>query len=89
MEESVSGFRVRGSWGDVVEHGERITRALRDLAALRSGDDGRIRRAALRLAYRPHLDDVEDYNYQRALALLRDRGVAADLPIVGAGGDGA
>ncbi|MFB6192596.1 MAG: DUF5828 family protein [Haloarculaceae archaeon] len=32
MEESVSGFRVRGSWGDVVEHGERITRALRDLA---------------------------------------------------------
>ena len=64
-------------------------RLLRDLAALRSGDDGRIRRAALRLAYRPHLDDVEDYNYQRALALLRDRGVAADLPIIGAGGDGA
>ncbi|RDI71899.1 DUF5828 family protein [Halopelagius longus] len=30
MEESVSGFKVRGSWGDVVEHGERITRALRD-----------------------------------------------------------
>jgi len=37
MEESVSGFRVRGSWGDVVEHGERITRALRDLA-----DEGRL-----------------------------------------------
>ncbi|MDS0297159.1 DUF5828 family protein [Halogeometricum sp. S1BR25-6] len=30
MEESVSGFKIRGSWGDVVEHGERITRALRD-----------------------------------------------------------
>ena len=30
MEESISGFKVRGSWGDVVEHGERITRALRD-----------------------------------------------------------
>ncbi|MFB6090040.1 MAG: DUF5828 family protein, partial [Halobellus sp.] len=30
MEESVSGFKVRGSWGEVVEHGERITRALRD-----------------------------------------------------------
>ncbi|WP_336023928.1 DUF5828 family protein [Halobellus salinisoli] len=30
MEESVSGFKVRGTWGDVVEHGERITRALRD-----------------------------------------------------------
>jgi len=30
MEESVSGFKVRGTWGDVVEHGERVTRALRD-----------------------------------------------------------
>ena len=30
MEESVSGFKIRGSWGDVVEHGERITRALCD-----------------------------------------------------------
>lgn len=31
MQESVSGFKIRGSWGDVVEHGERITRALRDV----------------------------------------------------------
>lgn len=31
MEESISGFKRRGSWGDIVEHGERITRALRDL----------------------------------------------------------
>jgi hypothetical protein len=31
MEETVSGFSVRGSWGDVVEHGERITRALSDV----------------------------------------------------------
>ena len=30
MEESVAGFKKRGSWVDVVEHGERITRALRD-----------------------------------------------------------
>jgi hypothetical protein len=30
MEESISGFKQRGSWGDVVEHGERITCALRD-----------------------------------------------------------
>ncbi len=30
MEESISGFKVRGAWADVVEHGERITRALRD-----------------------------------------------------------
>ncbi len=33
MEESVSGFKQRGRWVDVVEHGERITRALTDLAA--------------------------------------------------------
>jgi hypothetical protein len=32
MEESVSGFKVRGDWVDVVEHGERITRALKDIA---------------------------------------------------------
>jgi len=30
MEESVSGFKTRGSWPEVVEHGERITRALRE-----------------------------------------------------------
>ncbi|WP_435126386.1 DUF5828 family protein [Halobaculum sp. D14] len=33
MEESISGFKQRGEWGDVVEHGERITRALRDADA--------------------------------------------------------
>jgi hypothetical protein len=32
VEESVSGFKIRGSWGDVVEHGERITRALGDVS---------------------------------------------------------
>jgi hypothetical protein len=35
FEESVSGFKVRGDWVDAVEHGERIVRALRDIA-----DDG-------------------------------------------------
>jgi len=30
MEEIISGFKLRGDWGDIVEHGERITRALRD-----------------------------------------------------------
>jgi hypothetical protein len=30
MEESVTGFTDEGSWGDVVELGERITRALKD-----------------------------------------------------------
>jgi len=33
MDESISGFSVTGSWGDVVEHGERLTQALRDLNA--------------------------------------------------------
>ena len=32
MEESVSGFKRRGGWVDVVEHGERIARALEELA---------------------------------------------------------
>ncbi len=32
VDESVSGFKIRGTWVDVVEHGERITRALKDLA---------------------------------------------------------
>ncbi|WP_276299599.1 DUF5828 family protein [Halorussus lipolyticus] len=36
MEESVSGFKLRGTWGDIVEHGERITEALREAGA--SGD---------------------------------------------------
>lgn len=36
VEESVSGFKVRGSWAEVVEHGERITHALKDL---RGGDE--------------------------------------------------
>ena len=31
VEESVSGFKYRGNWGGIVEHGERITRALKDL----------------------------------------------------------
>ena len=37
MEEGVAGFKRRGSWGDIVEHGERVTRAIRDLA--RERDD--------------------------------------------------
>ncbi len=30
MEESVAGFKARGAWSDIVEHGERISRALRE-----------------------------------------------------------
>ena len=33
MEESVSGFKQRGSWVETVEHGERIAVALEELAA--------------------------------------------------------
>jgi len=33
IEESVSGFKRRGGWVDVVEHGERIVQALRELSA--------------------------------------------------------
>jgi len=36
MEESVSGFKHRGTWPEVVEHGERVVRALKDVAE--SGD---------------------------------------------------
>jgi len=33
MEETLSGFRQRGTWADVVEHGERVVQALRDAGA--------------------------------------------------------
>jgi hypothetical protein len=32
FEESVSGFKIRGDWVDVVEHGERLVRALKEIA---------------------------------------------------------
>jgi hypothetical protein len=31
VEESVSGFKTSGGWVDIVEHGERVVRALKDL----------------------------------------------------------
>ena len=30
MKEGISGFEVSGTWEEIVEHGERITEALRD-----------------------------------------------------------
>jgi hypothetical protein len=33
MQEGVSGFKLSGDWGEIVEHGERITQALRDAGA--------------------------------------------------------
>ena len=38
MEESVSGFKTRGTWPEIVEHGERISRALREAGV--DGDAG-------------------------------------------------
>jgi hypothetical protein len=38
MEESLSGFKRRGTWPEVVEHGERITRALREAGVEREDD---------------------------------------------------
>jgi len=39
MEESVSGFKATGDWGEIVEHGERLTRALRDAGAVEAYPD--------------------------------------------------
>ncbi|MFW5896191.1 MAG: DUF5828 family protein [archaeon] len=39
MEERISGFVARGTWEDVVEHGERITKALREAGAHDSHPD--------------------------------------------------
>lgn len=33
MEETIAGFKERGQWAEIVEHGERITRALRETGA--------------------------------------------------------
>jgi hypothetical protein len=38
MEESVSGFKCRGTWVEIVEHGERIARALSDVGEEVDGD---------------------------------------------------
>jgi hypothetical protein len=38
MEESVAGFKRRGSWPEVVEHGERVTRALREAGVDRDAE---------------------------------------------------
>lgn len=61
---------------------------LSDIAALRSDDEDDIRRAALRVAYGPHLGDVEKYNHHRAAALLRDHGVDTDALFSGEGRKG-
>lgn len=73
MEESVSGFKQRGSWGAVVEHGERITRALRDL-----DDRPEVTAAALEEwdEWRPKHDERldEDVNEKTAEQVSVDEG---------------
>ncbi len=39
IEESVSGFKTKGGWVDVVEHGERITQSLKDIASGETVDE--------------------------------------------------
>lgn len=59
MEESVAGFKLRGDWGDVVEHGERVTRALREVG-LGGGDPSEDEVAAQGAVEQPSVD-VERY----------------------------
>ena len=57
----------------------------RDCSRLQDEDDDRVRLGALGLAYRlSGLEASEEYNYGRATALLRDVGVAGDLPLLDA-----
>lgn len=61
VEEDVSGFLVTGDWGEIVEHGERITRALRDAGvegqALEEWED-----------WRPKSDDLLDSDLREKTA---------------------
>ncbi|PSQ60762.1 hypothetical protein BRD18_00125 [Halobacteriales archaeon SW_7_71_33] len=56
FEESVSGFEVRGPWDDVVEHGERFTRALQEAGA----DEAYPETFEEWCEWRPKLDDSGD-----------------------------
>ncbi|MFB6107189.1 MAG: DUF5828 family protein [Halobacteriaceae archaeon] len=69
MEESVSGFKVRGDWGDVVEHGERITRALRE-----SGREGPAFEEWNRWRPKAHERLSEDVNEKTAAQVSVDEG---------------
>lgn len=87
--ESLEFDRLPWRLGDVYGEDGRGGRQLaRHVRHLRSGEDDKIRRAALRISYEATLAHVEEYNYSRALALLRDRGVAQELPIIGDGTNG-
>jgi hypothetical protein len=81
---------VLDEWGaDPSPAGEVDVRDIEwDLARLRDEDGDRVRLGAVRLAYRlSGLEASEEYNYGRATALLRDVGVAGDLPLLDASGN--
>lgn len=64
MEDSVSGFRITGSWDDVVEHGERISAAIRRVLERKNDVEGNEltdELAALEAfeEWRPKIDDKE------------------------------
>ncbi len=63
MQNGVSGFKVEGTWAEVVEHGERITRALRQagLATASAGEDDLEQALEEWEAWRPkHHDTLEE-----------------------------
>lgn len=61
VEEGVSGFKVTGDWGEIVEHGERTTQALREAGvtsgALEEWED-----------WRPKSDDLLDTDLREKTA---------------------
>lgn len=67
--------RLGDVYGDEARDGFQIARHVR---YLRSDDEDRMRKAALRVSYNATLSHVEGYNYGRAAALLRDHGVDTD-----------
>jgi hypothetical protein len=77
MEESVSGFSVEGSWADVVELGERVTRALRDLREESIDYDGDLDGDAFQQweEWRPKLEErVDQLNEKTAEQAAVDEG---------------
>lgn len=67
MEESVAGFKERGTWDDIVEHGERLTRALKDI---RDREDVHIDESALAEwdEWRPKIDERLDVDVNQKTA---------------------
>ena len=84
MEERVSGFRGRGSWADVVDHGDRITRALRaagvDETALTAWEGWRPK-AEDRLEAEVSERTVEEATLEDVEAILTEAGVTNSATI--------